>query len=97
MHDTRQGMNVGHAEISVADSGCFSQIQDPNFSIQNPRSRILDLRSRVKKAPDPGSRNRISNKECKYFNPNMIRDGFHGFRIFSIPDPGVKKALDPGP
>ncbi len=95
MHDTRQGMNVGHAEISVADPGCLSQIKDPNFSIQNPRSRILDLRSRVKKEPDPGTGS--ATKNVSIFNPNMIRDGFPGFGIFSIPDPGVKRALDPGP
>ncbi len=52
-----------------------SRIRMLTFS--HPGSRIQDPGSRVKKAPNPGSRIRIRNTVW-------------------IPDPGVKKALDPG-
>ncbi len=73
---------------SVADPGCLSQIPDPNFF-------------------HPGSR--ISIKEFKYFNPKKLflsstkydpgctsRNRILTFYPSRIPDPGFKKAPDPG-
>ncbi len=74
-------------------------IPDPYFSIPDPvikRFRIPD--------PDPHQRLSIFNpKNCFQTLGNMIRDVYHGsgYRILifypsRIPDPGVKKAPDPG-
>jgi hypothetical protein len=86
-------MNVGHAEISVADLGCLSQIPHPNFSIEDPRSRILDPGSQIKgkegtgsRISDPGSGSATKNVSILTRIPD-----------FFDPDPGVKKALGPGP
>jgi hypothetical protein len=75
-------------------------VPDPGYKFFHPEFRIPDPGSQIQKKKGTGSRIRIRNKECKNFNPkhgHMIRDGYPGFRIFSIPDPGVQKALDPGP
>jgi hypothetical protein len=59
-----------------------------------------DLRSKVKKAPDPGSATQnlsiFNPKNCKQDLGNTIRDVYPGSVFFSIPDPGVQKARDPG-
>jgi hypothetical protein len=71
--------------VRVADSGCLSRIPDPNFFI-----------------PDPGSKRlRIRIKEFKYFLPkNCFQALGHildpDLDFLTIPDPGVKKATDPG-
>ncbi len=82
-------------KYSVADPGCLSRI--PLFSIPDPNCL------------HPGSRIRI--KEFKYFNPkkwflssrkydpgcsSRIPDPDADFYPSRIPDPGVKKAPDPG-
>ncbi len=50
--------------------------------------------SRIKKISDPGSliRIRIKEKELRYFNPQNCFQALGN----KVPDPGVKKALDPG-
>ncbi len=86
--------------IGVADSGCLSRIPDPTFF--HPGSRV-----RIVSNPDPRSRIRI--KEFKYFNPKKwflsprkydpgcsSRIRMLTFYPSRIPDPGVKKAPDPG-
>jgi hypothetical protein len=68
-------------------------VPDPGSNFFHPgSSRIPDLGSRVKKATDPGTGSATMN--VSIFNPkhrHMIRDGYPGFRVFSIPDPGIKK------
>ncbi len=84
-------------KTSVADPGCLSRIAIQIFSIP--------AGSQIQGQKDSGSRIRI--KELKYFKPkklfqalgNMIRDvqPGSGSRLFlPIPDPGVRKAPDPG-
>jgi hypothetical protein len=53
--------------------------------------------SRVNKATDPGSAI-FSLKNCSQALLKMIRDVYPGFGFFPIqdPDPGIKKAVDPG-
>jgi hypothetical protein len=103
----RQGRKLekGSQTISVADPGCsskfFSRIPDPESRIPNPGSK-------VKTAPDPGSVSATRN--LNIFYPKIvsklseicpgrlsrIQILLHpGSRIW-IPNPGVKKALDPG-
>ncbi len=83
--------------FSVADPGCLSQIPDPDFY----PSRIPDLGSRI---PDPktamidiGEKNLLS---YLFFGSQKygfgIRDPGSGKNLFRIPDPGDKKAPDPG-
>jgi hypothetical protein len=87
-------------KISVADPGCLSRIPDPTFF--HPGSWIPDPN-----CLHPGSRIRI--KEFKYFNPKKwflssrkydpgcsSRIRMLTFYPSRIPDPGVKKAPDPG-
>ncbi len=69
-------------------------------------SRIRIFPSRIQGQKDTGSRFRIRPSNFKYFYSskfynalrNMVRDVFSGSQIwiFSIPDPGVNKAPDPG-
>jgi hypothetical protein len=78
---------------SVADPGCLSRIPDPTFF--HPGSRIPTV-----SIPDPGSR--ILIKEFKYFNPKKAKKWFLSSKKYDpgcssrIPDPGVKKAPNPG-
>jgi hypothetical protein len=67
---------------SVADTGFY------------PGSEFFTSR-----IPDPGSRIRI--KEFKYFNPQILFINTRKYDLgcssrIRIPDPGVKKAPDPG-
>ncbi len=91
---------------SVADPGCLSRIPDPGSDFFP--SRIPDPGSQIRTVsiPDPGS----SSKNLSILTPkkalkNKIRVVHPGSRIrmltFShpgsrIPDPGVKKAPNPG-
>jgi hypothetical protein len=85
-----------HIESSVADWGCLSRNRDPN--VFHPGSRI-----RLFSVPDPGyGPNNLSiltrKLVCK-LSENMIRVVHPGSSFFNpsrIPDPGVKKAPDPG-
>ncbi len=76
---------------SVADPGCLSRIPDPTFS--HPRSRI-----RTVSIPDPGS----SSKNLSILTPKKAKKWFLSSKKYDpgcssrIPDPGVKKASNPG-
>ncbi len=88
---------------SVADPVCLSRIPDPTFF--HPESRI-----RTASIPDPGSASKnlsilTPKKTKKWFlssrkyDPgclSRIPDPDADFYPSRIPDPGVKKALDPG-
>jgi len=79
----------------VADPGCLSRIPDPDFypsRIPDPGSQIPDQKTvpkeRVKKN---------FQYALKYMGLGSgIRDPGSGKNLFRIPDPGVKKAPDPG-
>ncbi len=86
--DTRGTLTTEFRRTSVADPGCLSRIWP--FSISDPNFFI----------PDP-------HQELKYFNPKKWYLSFRKYdpgcssriRILypsGIPDPGVKKAPDPG-
>ena len=78
--------------------------------IPDPGSNFFPFRIPDPKCLHPGSRIRI--KEFKYFNPKKTKKMFLSSRIYdpgcssripdpdadflTIPEPGVKKALDPG-
>jgi hypothetical protein len=72
--------------------------------IPNPGPEFFHPGSRIQGQKDSGSRIRIRIKEFKYFYPKncfsvfgkIIRDVHPGSGVFSNPDPGVKKAPDPG-
>jgi hypothetical protein len=76
----------------------ISRIPDPNFSISEPGSRL-------KKAPDPGSRIPYPQQRIKVFLEqkfllrNMIRDVYpdSGFQIRSFLSPGFRCKKTPGP
>ncbi len=86
---------------SVPDPGCLSRIPDPTFF--HPGSRI-----RTVSIPDPGS----SSKNLSILTPKKPKTWFLSSRKYDpvcssrirmqtfypsrIPDPGVKKAPDPG-
>ncbi len=80
-------------ECSVSDPGCFFLTPDLIFSIPDPESR-------VKKIPDPYKRIQeiLTQKPFLSSLKNDLRSSSRiRFQIFfSIPDPGVKKAPDPG-
>jgi hypothetical protein len=71
----------------VPDPG--SKFFHPESKIPNPGSQIQGKKGTGSWIPDP--RTGSATKNVSIFNPNMIRDGFPGFWIFSIQDPGVKK------
>jgi hypothetical protein len=85
----------------VADPGCLSRIPDPDFY----PSRIPDLGSRIQKQQQKRGVKKIC---CHTFFCShkltlssqkygfRIRDRGSGKNLFRIPNPGVKKALDPG-
>ncbi len=86
---------------SVADRGCLSRIPDPTFSIPDPNCLHPGSRIRIKEfkflTPKKNKKNGFKALE------NMIRVLHPGSRIrmltfypSRIPDPGVKKAPDPG-
>jgi hypothetical protein len=65
---------------SVSDPGWLSRIPNPTFSIQDPGLQ------------DPGSRS--ASKNLSIFKQKKTDTKCPGSVFFSIPDPGVKKALD---
>ncbi len=85
----------GGQKCSVADPGCLSRIPDPTFF--HPGFRIRTVSISDPNCLHPGSWIRI--KEFKYFSPKKL---FLSYRKYDagcssqIPDPGVKKAPDPG-
>ncbi len=83
---------------SVADLGCLSRIPDPTFFHPGSRIRIVSI-------PDPGStsKNICISIPKKWFLSSRKYDPGCSSRIriptfypSRIPDPGVKKAPDPG-
>ncbi len=89
----RQDFQIIHLTLytltcSIADPGCLSRIR--LFSIPDPGSELSPYR-----IPDPHQR-------IKYFNPKSTEKWFLSSRKYypgcssRIPDPGVKKAPDPG-
>jgi hypothetical protein len=89
---------------SVADPGCLSRIPDPDF---HP-SRIPDPRSRIQKQQQKrGVKKKIWPILKKLYNflPKKLSKSSQKYwlgildpekNLFRIPDPGVKKAPDPG-
>jgi hypothetical protein len=73
----------------------FYRIPDLNFVITDPRFR-------VKKIPDPNPQIFLNSKKKKLFLTSqkmiwdVLLDPESGSRFFSIPDPEVKKAPEPG-
>ena len=93
-------MRIRIHKTIVADPGCLSRIPDPTFF--HPGSRI-----RTVSITDPGSASKnlsiLTPKKWFLTLENMIRIVHPGSRIQMltfypswIPDPGVKKAPDPG-
>jgi hypothetical protein len=88
------------SSVSVADPGCLSRIPDPTFF--HPGSRIRTVSN-----PDPHQRISILTPKkakkwflsSKNYDPgcsSRIPDPDADFLPSRIPDPGVKKAPDPG-
>jgi hypothetical protein len=89
--------------VSVADPGCLSRIPDPTFFRSGSRIRTVSI-------PDPGSASKnlgiLTQKKPKHwflssrkYDPgcsSRIPDPDADLLPSRIPDPGVKKALDPG-
>ncbi len=89
--------------LRVADPGCLSRIPDPTFF--HPRSWI-----RTVSIPDPGSSSKnlsiltpkkakkwfLSSKKYDPVCSSRIPDPDADFLLSRIPDPGVKKAPNPG-
>ncbi len=82
---------------SVADPGCLSRILDPEFT--HPGSRIPDPKTATK---ERGEKNLLSyffyshkfHKIESYFIFEMLKKNRK--KPIREPDPGVKKAPDPG-
>ncbi len=88
---------------SVADPGCLSRIPDPTFFHPGPRIRTVSI-------PDPGSSSKnvsiltpkkakkwfLSSKKYDPGCSSRIPDPDANFLPSRIPDPGVKKAPNPG-
>jgi hypothetical protein len=93
LHDlTEPVLRIRDVYPRSVDPGCLSRIPDPTFS--HPRSRI-----RTFSIPDPGS----ASKNLSIFLSSRKYDSGCSSRILDpdadflpIPDPGVKKAPDPG-
>jgi hypothetical protein len=96
-----KGKTIAFLIVSVADPGCLSRIPDPTFF--HPGSLI-----RTVSIPDHGSASKnlsilTPKKPKKWFLSSRKYDSGCSSRIpdpdadfLSIPDPGVKKAPDPG-
>ncbi len=93
-----------NAQVSVVDPGCLSRIRGSGIFLPDPGSDFFPSR-----ILDPNFSSRIRFKEFKYFNPKewflssrkYDPDCSSRIRILTfyphrIPDPGVKKAPDPG-
>jgi hypothetical protein len=93
-------------EIGVADPGCLSRILDPTFFHPGSRIRtvsILDSGSRILikeflsiLTPKKGKKWFLSSKKYDPGCSSRIPDPDADFLPSRIPDPGVKKAPNPG-
>jgi hypothetical protein len=94
---------------SVADPGCLSRIPDPNFFHPGSPIRILSIPDPRSEFFPSRHKSWIRIKEVEYFNPKILflstwkydlgcssRIRILSFYPSRIPDPGVKKAPDPG-
>ncbi len=95
---SRRSVKKSDLTGSVADPGCLSRIR--LFSIPDRGSDVFPSRIPDPNCLHPGSR--ILIKEFKYFYPQKSKKWFLSSKKYDpgclsrIPDPGVKKAPNPG-
>ncbi len=88
----RHSIPIQRASCCVADPGCLSQIPDPKFF--HPGSRIQGQEDSGSRAGSVPIKQFLSSR--KYDPGCSCRIRILIFYLSRIPDPGVKKSLDPG-